>query len=43
MEYATNLVADPTRLPASPVMFLFSGAEEPLCQVSIFCETKSYI
>eukprot|EP00878_Enallax_costatus_P041812 GHUV01048704.1.p1 GENE.GHUV01048704.1~~GHUV01048704.1.p1 ORF type:complete len:135 (+),score=14.48 GHUV01048704.1:1228-1632(+) len=33
MELASNLVADPERLPASPVMFLFSGAEEPLCQV----------
>lgn len=35
MELASNLVAaGPNSLPASPVMFLFSGAEEPLCQVS---------
>jgi hypothetical protein len=34
MELASNLVAGgPDSLPASPVMFLFSGAEEPLCQV----------
>jgi hypothetical protein len=34
MELASNLVAGgPNKLPAMPVMFLFSGAEEPLCQV----------
>ncbi|WIA36529.1 hypothetical protein OEZ86_007823 [Tetradesmus obliquus] len=33
MELASNLVAGgAANLPASPVMFLFSGAEEPLCQ-----------
>lgn len=34
MELAANMVADPDKLTASPVMFLFSGAEEPLCQVA---------
>lgn len=34
LELASNLVASPLEsLPAGPVMFLFSGAEEPLCQV----------
>ena len=35
IELAHNLLATPAeQLPAAPVMFLFSGAEEPLCQVS---------
>jgi Zn-dependent M28 family amino/carboxypeptidase len=34
LELAHNLVATPAeQLPPVPVMFLFSGAEEPLCQV----------
>jgi hypothetical protein len=34
LELAANLIATPAdQLPDSPVMFLFSGAEEPLCQV----------
>lgn len=41
LELAHNLVATPAdRLPSVPVMFLFSGAEEPLCQVcdrSLLC------
>lgn len=32
MELASNLVAAPEAFPSSPVMLLFSGAEEPLCQ-----------
>lgn len=32
MELASNLVAAPDAFPSSPVMLLFSGAEEPLCQ-----------
>lgn len=36
LELAHNLVAAPAdRLPSVPVMFLFSGAEEPLCQVCV--------
>lgn len=35
LELAHNLMATPAdQLPPVPVMFLFSGAEEPLCQVS---------
>ncbi len=35
LELAHNLLATPAeQLPPVPVMFLFSGAEEPLCQVS---------
>jgi hypothetical protein len=35
MELARTLVAGgPTGFPAAPVMLLFSGAEEPLCQAS---------
>lgn len=34
LEVAHNLLATPAeQLPPVPVMFLFSGAEEPLCQV----------
>jgi hypothetical protein len=36
LELASNLVASPAELlPDVPVMFLFSGAEEPLCQVRV--------
>jgi hypothetical protein len=35
LELAHNLLATPAeQLPRVPVMFLFSGAEEPLCQVN---------
>jgi hypothetical protein len=34
LEMATNLLSSPLEdIPEHPVLFMFSGAEEPLCQV----------
>ncbi len=41
LELASNLVAK-EQLPAAPVLFFFSGGEEPLCQVIGLAEPCTY-